>query len=96
MNHRPAKASAESPLFRWRLTHGIGTYFVKNYTLPDAWLAFVEYPPADPEGRSFTRLVADYSMAALRKRGLVVNGKSALDACQKLATLNGLPAPPMG
>jgi hypothetical protein len=78
---------------QWRIANGVSTYYAPNVTTGQPWAAFYSRPASDPQKRSFERLVEIYSMAACSRRGLVATGRSRDEACQALATRNGVAWP---
>lgn len=83
-----AKAAARLALCAWKRAHGVWAHFAGEHRQPGAWSAYYFRPKADPQKRSFYRLLDDYSMAALERRGLIQHGDSEWDACRRLAVRN--------
>tara|TARA_R110000868_G_scaffold210129_1_gene460106 strand:+ start:130 stop:459 length:330 start_codon:yes stop_codon:yes gene_type:complete len=75
------------------IKHDVCTYYSKNWTIGNPWIAWFQHPASDPEHRSFVQLVERYSMEACSRRNLCASGRDREDACRNLAKLNNLTFP---
>lgn len=87
------KDNGGAALSKWMKYHQVATYRAKNWTLPDPVFAWFAKPKRDPQGRYFSEIVGEYSFEAAKRAGLVCQGETPMEACERLAKRNGLTFP---